>query len=347
MIKILADATLPHLSRCFPKPFEITPYTTYGELQAYLPQHDILLCRSTLRVNAALLANTRIQCVATASSGTDHIDHDDLHAQHIRVFDAKGSNAHAVADYVTSTLAWLEMHQKLTKKRAGLIGAGAVGTQVLNRLTSTGYDVSIYDPYKTSTDGLPHAHSLSALSQCDVLCIHANLHHHTPYPSLNLINAAFLSTLKPGVAIINASRGSIVNEVDLLNTQHLIHYCTDVFMGEPDINPDIVNYATLCTPHIAGHSIEAKRDAIIQLSQQLHTYFDLPTPVHLTSAVATLPDFMKMRTWQKHALSLYHPGEDTRILKTQHDKKAAFITQRNAHHYRHNFCNDRLTIHSL
>lgn len=341
MIKILADATLPHLSRCFPKPFAITPYNTPLELQTMLPDHDVLLCRSTLRVNAALLTHSAIQCVATASSGTDHIDQEVLTSKNIHLFDAKGSNAQAVADYVTATLAWLELNQKITGKRVGLIGAGAVGTQVLQRLMSAGYEVSIYDPYKTSTLALPHAHSLMALSQCDVLCIHPNLHHQTPYPSFNLINADFLSTLKPGVTIINASRGGIVNESDLLNAEHPIHYCTDVFIGEPNINPDIVDFAVLCTPHIAGHSIEAKRDAIIQLSQQLHTYFNLPSPVTLSTSEVLQPDFFKINAWQPQALQHYNPYEETRYLKTQPDKKTAFITQRNEHTHRHHFAVQR------
>lgn len=248
MIKILADATLPHLSVCFSQSFEITTYNSQLALQAMLPHHDVLLCRATLRVNTALLTNSRIQCVATASSGTDHIDHEYLSSKNIRLFDAKGSNARAVADYVTATLAWLETNQKVQGTHLGLIGAGAVGAHILKRLTSTKYHVSIYDPYQLSTDSFTLVQSLQALSQCDILCIHPNLHHQAPYPSFNLINAAFLSTLKPGVAIINASRGGIVNEADLLHAEQAIHYCTDVFIGEPDINPEIVHYATLCTP---------------------------------------------------------------------------------------------------
>ncbi len=343
MMKILADADLPKLSQLFPKPFEITPYKTHLDLLGMLPKHDVLICRSTLRVNAALLADSRIQCVATASSGTDHIDHDYLASKKIRLFDAKGSNAHAVADYVTATLAWLATHHKITGKHAGLIGAGAVGTQVLKRLTSAGYDVSIYDPYKASTGSLAHVHSLQALSKCDVLCIHPNLHHCAPYPSYNLINAAFLSTLKPGVAIINASRGGIVSEIDLLNTQQPIHYCTDVFMAEPDINPEIVDFATLCTPHIAGHSIEAKHEAIVQLSIQLHDFFNMPYPLPLlptsSGMLEPMQDFTSMKDWKALALNLYNPYEDTQILKSQLDKRTAFLSQRKAHVHRHNFVN--------
>lgn len=338
-MKILADADLPYLSQCFPKPFEIATYKSHQELQKLLPSHDVLLCRSTLRVNQALLENSRIQCVATASSGTDHIDQEYLKSQYIHLIDAKGSNAHAVADYVTASIAWLETHRKIAGKMAGLIGAGAVGTQVLRRLSTAGYDVKIYDPFKLSTGSVPHVDSLAALSQCDLLCVHPNLHHCDPYPSANLINEAFLSTLKPGVAIINGSRGGVVNERDLLGTHQPIHYCTDVFMGEPDIDPQIINFATLCTPHIAGHSIEAKQRAIMQISEELHRLFSYPTPSVLNTTTEQDFDLTKITHWQTYVLNLYNPYEDTLILKTQMNKTTAFQTRRKAHTHRHNFVN--------
>lgn len=338
-MNILADADLPYLTQCFPKPFNIRTYPTYQALQTNIKYADILLCRSTCRVNETLLEQSPVQCVATASSGTDHIDHDYLLSNGIQRFDAKGSNAIAVADYVTATLAWLETHQKLTGKHAGLIGAGAVGTQVLKRLIAAGYHVSIYDPYRTATGTIQHVPSIDALQTCDVICIHPNLHHTPPYPSFNLINADFLSKLKSNVSIINASRGGVVNEQDLLNIKQPIHYCTDVFWGEPDINPDIIQYSTLCTPHIAGHSVEAKQLAIIQISQQLHAYYDVPIPQHLQHNLADQTSYTLSDHWQSNVLEQYNPEIETTVLKTQLNKTQAFITLRKAHTQRYHFVN--------
>ncbi len=336
-MKILADVDLPYLSQLFPKPFEVTTYDSYQSLLSMLPFHNILICRSTLRVNETLLAQSNIQCVATASSGTDHIDQHYLNSKQIHLFDAKGCNAQAVADYVTATLAWLEKHNKITGNCAGIIGIGAVGSQVLKRLYLAGYIVQSYDPYKTPIDNQHQVNSLQALTHCDVLCIHANLHQQLPYPSLNLINAEFLSRLKPDATIINASRGGIINENDLLQLKQPITYCTDVFLHEPDINPNIVDLATLCTPHIAGHSIEAKQNAMIQLSVQLHAYFNLNPPIQLTQQTESLNYFHRVQPWQDLILGLYNPYDDTQIIKNALDKKNAFITQRKAHTQRHDF----------
>ncbi len=330
MLKILADERLPHLQQLFPKPFSVTTYQTDSELQSLIDFYDILICRSTLRIDASLLSNSPIQCVATASSGTCHIDLDYLNANHINLFDAKGCNAHAVADYVTSTLAWLEKNVALQGKRSGVIGLGEVGTRVMGRLQSAGYDVTCYDPYR-------HHHDFQALSGCDVLCIHPNLHQLPPYPSVDLINGDFLSKLKPNVALINASRGGIVNEVDLLNTKTPIYYCTDVFWREPNINSDIIAFATLCTPHIAGHSIEAKHNAMISLSVQLHTHFNLPSPIELKQSSDLTPYFQGNKPWQEVVLSRYNPYAETHVLKNTLNKANAFLTQRQKHIHRHDF----------
>ena len=265
-MRILADASLGNLKSLFPAPFEIDEYKNPTELQTRLPLADILICRSTLRVDAALLDQSYLQCVATASSGTDHIDEAYLQTRQITIFDAKGSNAQAVTDYVTSTLAWLEKNTSFSGRQGGVIGHGAVGTLVAKRLRALGYRVKIYDPFKALGNETQQDYcSFDELSECDLLCLHANLHDKAPYPSRNLINAQFLSRLKPGLAIINAARGSIVNEADLLKVQFPIYYCTDVYQNEPNINPEFLTLdnATLL-PHIGSGSVYT-RDAMGQL----------------------------------------------------------------------------------
>ena len=335
-MNIIADATLPNLVELFPKPFKISTYQSQEALSKMLPFVDVLICRSTLQVDATLLANSHIQCVATASSGIDHIDSPYLNSHHIKLFDAKGSNANAVTDYVTATLAWLEQNHILTGNKAGVIGAGEVGSHVIERLRLTGYDVCCFDPYKDPVSIAINQLKFEALLDCDLLCIHANLHQEMPWPSLNLINADVMSKLKPGVTIINASRGGIVNETDLLTTKTKIHYCTDVYSGEPNINPDIIDFATLCTPHIAGHSIEAKLNAMTLLSTQLHHYLGL-------QAIALKPSETKKwelnlkNPWHTDVLHRYNPHDDTAKLKNSAHKKETFLTLRKAHTFRHDF----------
>lgn len=335
-MKLLADATLPLLEIAFPKPFELTLYNAPDQLPLLLKTHDALLCRSTLKINEELLkdrglkSHHLLKCVATASSGIDHIDTDCLAKHNIQLFDAKGSNAHSVADYLMACIALLQQANKLSGMRVGVIGVGEVGSRVASRLNWAGFDVVVYDPLKAA----PFISAdFDELFSCDLLCIHANLHDTPLFPSKNLLNAAFFARLKPQTVIINAARGGIVDEMALLNAPHPIIYCTDVYCNEPDINPSIVDYSFICTPHIAGHSIEAKQAAVIQVSQQLHRYFGLTPPLINPSGTFSLKG-KEITNWQAYVLSSYNPLDDSLILKAALDKKQAFLTQRKSH-FRH------------
>jgi erythronate-4-phosphate dehydrogenase len=265
------------------------------------------------------------------------MDSDYLTQHHITLFDAKGSNARSVADYIVATLAALHQMGKRTGKLAGVIGVGEVGSRVVKRLHAAGFNVICFDPLKAPLDKYHQYVSLDELTECDVICIHANLHESPPFPSKHLLNADFLSKLKSEVIIINASRGGIIDEDALLTTNKSITYCTDVYCEEPAINPRIVDFATLCTPHIAGHSIEAKQAAVVQISQQLHHHYGLPMPV-INSPIAQVSSGHYSDTaWQDLVLRLYNPLIDTHILKTAADKRSAFLAQRQAHQYRHDF----------
>ncbi len=341
-MKILADAALPHVVELFTPSFDLTLYHSQNDVCDLLATHDILLCRSTLNVTAQLLTGSRLQCVATASSGTDHIDCDYLTQHGIPLFDAKGCNARAVADYVVASLAFLYKSGCVLGNQAGIIGVGEVGTQVIARLRAMGFDVRCVDPIREQLDHDNHYCSLAELTSCDLLCIHANLHTTPPYPSVNLLDTELLSQLKPGVVIINAARGGIINEDALLKIDKPITYCTDVYLGEPTINADLVAFSTLCTPHIAGHSIEAKNAAVFKISQQLHRHFGLPMPTIATSRSEPYPllstnQEISCSNWQDNVLALYNPLKDTYRLKKATDKTRVFLKQRQAHKNRHDF----------
>ncbi|WED43818.1 4-phosphoerythronate dehydrogenase [Legionella cardiaca] len=336
-MKILADASLPGLLEAFPQPFELTLYHEAKDIPQQLKNQQILLCRSTLKVTEELLKNSSLSYVATASSGTDHIDENYLQNHRIGLIDAKGSNASAVADYVMATLAFLECHKGFKGTKAAVIGVGEVGTKVAQRLRATGMEVLCYDPPKSKRDKDFITCSFEAITECDLISVHANLHNLLPTPSLNLINDGVLKQLKPQSVIINASRGGIVNEEDLLRQKKPFFYCTDVFSNEPAIRQGIVDFATLCTPHIAGHSIEAKSDAITMISQKLHLAYKLPFVKPSLPVLAKLPSYYPHHTWQDYVLSLYNPLVETEILKNTHDLKLAFLNLRKAHQNRHDF----------
>lgn len=333
-MKILADFSLPHLE-VFNTFFEVDTYKDEKELYKRLQDHEILICRSTLKVNATLLKSTQIKCVATASSGIDHINTEFLAQMGIPLFHAKGSNAQAVADYVIATIAYLDKEKCIKGKKAGIIGLGEVGTQVERRLKAAGFSLCCYDPPKSHRTESPSC-SLDDLFTCDLICIHPNLHDKSPYPSKHLIDGNFLNKLQENTILINASRGGVVEESALLSHKHKVIYCTDVYENEPEICPEIIGLAKTCTPHIAGHSIEAKISAVFRLCEQIHSFYDLPSPAFpfIDNPETSIVPHAR---WQDVILSLYDPSKESLQLKNAKNKKEAFLRLRKEHKTRHDF----------
>lgn len=323
-IKILADATLPSLKEAFPCHFELSFYdkNPFDKLTG----QDILLCRSTLQVDKTLLSNSSIRIVATASSGVDHIDEPYLKSRNIRLMNAVGANAVAVADYIMAVVAHLSQEKIFQGNKIGIIGMGFVGKEVALRFKALNFDLVFYDPYL-----LQYQNNLfEDLYHCDLITVHANLHDNLPYPSRHLLNQDFFAKLKPNTVVINAARGELVDEEALLACNRAFLYCTDVYAQEPHIRRDLIQRAIVATPHIAGHSIEAKIRAVYVLSEKIHQFFKLSPPNF---------DFLK-KTLTVLPLdkigALYNPSHETLVLKEALDLSKAFLELRKAH-LRHEF----------
>ncbi|KTD00667.1 erythronate-4-phosphate dehydrogenase [Legionella geestiana] len=334
MPRLLVDASLPALEAAFPPPFSLIRYQSLHELKEQLAHADALLCRSTLEVDETLLKGASLSALATASSGTSHIDKDALAAHGIILIDAKGCNAVAVADYVVACLAHLAQRLSVHPKTAGVIGMGEVGTRVEARLRALNLEVHAIDPPRAVREPDFNSADMDVLSECDLICLHADLHDSPPFPTRGLLNADRLKRLKQGAILLNAARGELVDEAALLKTRLL--YCTDVWHHEPDIHAETVAFATLCTPHIAGHSIEGKNNAVWFASARLHRYFGL-APVEMPSIKSKTSALPLKTDWATCALALYDPLPETRALKAAKDKKDAFLTLRKAHTVRHDF----------
>lgn len=338
MLRILADASLPNIERIL-SPLTVNLYYDTASLSAQRNENDILLCRSTLVVNKALLHDSRIKIIGTASSGSDHIDKPYLQSQGIKWFSAKGVNAHAVADYICMIIAYL-LQQKNTAlgKNAGIVGYGAVGKAVKQRLTLLGFNVKCCDPWQKQQPSFQH-YPLEALKDCDLLLLHCNYHRVEPYPSHHLIDKNFLRNFNPNGLIINAARGNIVDEEALLDSPQCQNYCTDVFHNEPNINPALIDQCLCATPHIAGHSIEAKYNAVISVLRKIYEYTHT-RPTALVELKSPQLDVISLHNaqWINRLLSMYNPQNDSEKLKNSMKLAETFIQLRKAHNKRHEVC---------
>lgn len=175
----------------------------------------------------------------------------------------------------------------LTGRTVGIIGMGAVGQAIAKRLS--GFDIKIvYCDNIALSVNQEQAWNARRVSLEDLLAISNFVVPMVPMTpqTLHLINADAIDKMLPGSYLINACRGSVIDEqavVDALHTGQLNGYAADVFEMEewsrPD-RPDSIPRAlldnitqTFFTPHIGSAvsevRIEIERQAATNIIQAL------------------------------------------------------------------------------
>ena len=124
-------------------------------------------------------------------------------------------------------------------KMIGVVGFGTIGRKVANYSLKNGLNVLAYDPYIKELGDNEKDYRLSSLEDifqnADIVSLHLPLTEETK----NLINKSSFSKMQKQPIIINTSRGSVVNENDLIEAynQNLISgFALDVFENEPITN---------------------------------------------------------------------------------------------------------------
>ncbi len=260
-MRVLIDDNIPGLHALLAERVDVTAMNGRDIDGAAAAGFDALLCRSQTLVDADFLAAApRLAFVATATSGTDHIDTALLEERGIGFASAHGSNATSVVDYVIAATALdcLERGRDLRGLRWGVVGRGAVGATLCERLAAVGCAPVVSDPPLTARDGRPDA-PLASLTDCDVTSLHVPLVDSGSWPTRRLIDADWLSASAPGSLLINAARGGVVDESAWVQAlERGRSGVVDTWDGEPHANRSLAARARIITPHIAGHSLDAK-----------------------------------------------------------------------------------------
>lgn len=238
---------------------------------ALVEDADVLLVRSVTRVDAQLLAGSRVRFVGTATAGVDHVDVDWLARLGIAFAAAPGCNARPVGEFVlASTLA----HAAATGRdpaqlRAGIIGCGHAGGWAARLLGAVGVRYVLNDPPRAR-----HETGFVALDEAldaDVVTLHVPLSADGPFATRGLIGARELAAMPPGALLVNAARGGVVDEEAWRREidSGRLHAVVDCWEGEPEVAPRLLDRAFIATPHVAGHSVEARLRATVQLREAL------------------------------------------------------------------------------
>ena len=234
---------------------------------------DVLVVRTRTKVNEALLAGSSVRLVCTATIGFDHIDTAYCEAHGISWTACPGCNAQAVCDYIEEALNEITNHQLaiINPPTIGVIGVGHVGSLVAKMAERRGLKVLLNDPPKGIGISLDEI-----AKNCDIITFHVPLTSNplTPNPTFHLCDAAFLARCKPHALIINAARGGVVDEKALLASGH--PFILDTWENEPHIDPAVLQHAFRASMHIAGYSVEGKRNASQTCLDTIARTFALP-----------------------------------------------------------------------
>lgn len=273
-LTILADENIPGVQAQFGALGEVRTVSGRAIDAQSLSDIDVLLVRSVTPVNAALLQGTPVRFVGTATSGVEHVDRAYLASQNVGFAHAPGANANSVVEYVLAAIAASgnSLEQLLDGASVGIVGYGYIGRALLRRLRALGVACQVYDPWLPQGD-IPGATSLEAVLDCQVVTLHCELVDTPPWPSRHLMGAPQLRCLRDDALLINASRGAVVDNQALLaaltDGQARFRTVIDVWEGEPQPMPALLQRVELATAHIAGYSYDGKLAATAQLREAL------------------------------------------------------------------------------
>ena len=275
-MQIFADENMPLVQQFFSTAGRVTLFDGRTVSAEMLRQADVLLVRSITNVNADLLAdNSRLRFVGTATIGTDHVDLPYLASRNIAFSSAPGCNAQSVVEYVLSSLWCLaEKYQwLLSGKTVGIVGVGNIGTRLAKALQALNIKVLLCDPIRAQQEpDFVHTSFEQVCQQADIISFHTPMIKDGTFTTRHLLNAEALAALKPACAIINASRGGVIDNAallaDLTRSEVRRPVVLDVWENEPNILLPLLDVVDIATAHIAGHSIEGKARGTEMLYQR-------------------------------------------------------------------------------
>lgn len=168
---------------------------------------------------------------------------------------------------------------EISGKTWGIVGLGEIGREVAKIATAFGAKVIFYSASnRTISEAYDKVNFEDLLEQSDIISIHAPESKKT----IGLFNIEAFIKMKKRPIIINVGRGSIINEIDLveaLNKNYISAAGLDVISKEPmsansELLKFIPNNRLLITPHVAWASVESRRRVIDRIFEYIYSEFN-------------------------------------------------------------------------
>ena len=288
----IAQAGVDLLRGQFQVDVELNPRP--DDLAGRIGAYDALIVRSATSVSAGLLEHAgNLKVIGRAGTGVDNVDVAAATRRGIIVANAPGSNMVAAAEHAFGLLLAIarnipQAHAALTEGRwerkrfggveladkvLGVVGFGRIGQLVATRARAFEMRVVVFDPFVSAERcrelQVSSASLENLLLQADFVTLHAPLTPETRH----LIDAERLHLMKPGVRIVNAARGDLVDLDALagaLRSGQVAGAALDVFPEEPYTAGPILGLDNVVvTPHLGASTQEAQDRAGVIVAEQV------------------------------------------------------------------------------
>lgn len=275
------------------------PGLTEEEYAQIVGEHDAMIVRSGIKVTAKVLENPgRLRVIARAGVGVDNIDLEAATAKGILVVNTAEASTITTAELAFALMMGLLRNigpahkvmceggwdrnkyegRQLAGKTLGVVGMGRIGRTVAERAMAFEMNVVGYDPFfnqETACEGKVKMFRDFAdmLPHVDIITFHVPLNDQTR----SMLNKDTFARCKDGVYVVNAARGGVVDEEDLigaLDSGKCAGAALDVFTKEPPAadNPLRTHPKILHTPHLGASTKEAQQAVSVDAAESCLTY---------------------------------------------------------------------------
>ena len=314
MIKILANDGIDPIGKQMLEEAGITVDTTFvpqDQLADKLQHYDGITVRSATKVRQVLIdACPNLKLIGRGGVGVDNIDVEYAKSKGIGVYNTPASSSLSVAELVFAHLftgarflqdsnrkmpvegvtKFNDLKKSYAKgvelrgRTLGILGFGRIGREVAKMAIGLGMEVLAYDVYSfdpeveiTLGGGQVVKAAVKSTNLEDIIAQSDFITLHTPFIDKPILDAAAFAKMKKGAAIINCSRGGLVNEADLidaLNSGQISFAGLDVFDNEPTPSQEILSHPKISlTPHIGASTNEAQERIGVELATLIINHF--------------------------------------------------------------------------
>jgi lactate dehydrogenase-like 2-hydroxyacid dehydrogenase len=260
---------------------------THEELLAAADGADAMFVTPMDRIDADFFkrVSSSVKVIATYSVGYDHIDLNGAAASKIAISNTPGVLTDATADIAMLLLlgasrrayeaqelvrsgAWKSSNVaallgwQLTGKVLGIFGMGRIGQAVATRARGFGMKIHYFNPERLSPeaegDAVFHDDPYGLLRVSSFLSLNAPESKETHH----FLDAKAIACLPHGAVVVNAARGGIVVDEDLiaaLKSGQVAAAGLDTYEGEPRVHPGYVALKnTFLLPHVGSATVETR-----------------------------------------------------------------------------------------